>query len=170
MGGIAWRVGDYSLVIKDYEYPKEYDDNDNQLPLDENHIFNVTVRSELNSSKKELQVPLHELYDLDKNKHFLNEGGKTPREWLFNKLKATSGIFIVPELPLFFDRSSGQVPPPDYFLNSDIFDEDIKVSLEPRIFKITDLKEIDWLYSKGFNYSSRKARLLFDENSNKQGD
>ena len=156
MGGLVWRVGDYSASIMDYEYPEQYDDDDNELEIDKNHIFNVKIESELNNSKKEMQVPLHELFDLDENNHWKVKETKTPRDWLFNKISNTEkGVLIVPSLDLF--------NPSEYFLISDIFDEDIKIGIEPKMYKIKDLKELEWLFSKGLNYSSRKARYSFEK-------
>ena len=60
MGGLVWRAGDYSILIKDYEYPKQYDSDNKELVIDKNHIFNLTITNLITGSEKQKEVPLLE--------------------------------------------------------------------------------------------------------------
>ena len=163
MGVLAWRAGDYSILIRDYEYPNQYDSDDKELVIDKNHIFNITITNLITGSEKQKEVPLFKLYNLDENGLFETEENETlsPRDWIFNKVNSTKeGVLVMPTLSLH-GRISESYSPPEYYLQSDIFDNDIEVGVKAVELKVTTIDEMDWLFYNGFTYASHSERLKY---------
>jgi hypothetical protein len=163
MGGIYYRVGDYRVVETDYAYEVPEGGAESAEYYD-SLIASIAVEKLRSFAKgRELEVPVSELWRIvqgEDGRHFPSwslgkeDEGKTPRDWLFNKLTdAGETIVITPALHLLIGDSRMDQKIPKYYLNSDLYDEDIVIKATPREYLITDLKMLEWLYSKGFDYS-----------------
>lgn len=160
MGGLVWRAGDYEMSIMDYEYPEEYDEDGKELEIDPNHIFNVKIINLLKGSEKEKQVELKYLYSLDENNHFEGYGKETkdPLDWLFEQVKATAGVKIIPSVNQRCSTKESRQSP-EYYLQSDIGDDNVILGTEPRMFLLEDRSQGKWLAAKNLGYCLRKSRI-----------
>ena len=166
MGGCVYRIGDYQALIKDYEYPKTYDDDDNPIKQDPAHIINVKLTNLLSGQEKEVQARLDELENLTPDGFFDEKMKRNPSHWLYERLRFLNRpILIIPSLSLHIGNAEAEVLKnmPRYYLNTDIMDENIQIITHPRIFEINDISELDWLASKGLSYCGLAERKRYFE-------
>lgn len=108
---------------------------------------------------KNVSVPLSELHDFvkhdDSDLYFLSSENekKSLRNWLWNRLKKSNiKVTSAFKLNIHVDRDYWKVCP-DYFLNSPIGNDDIKVGIQPMEFEIESIEQLEWLGSRGFYYA-----------------
>jgi hypothetical protein len=163
MGGLVFRVGDYQVVEMDYAYEVPEEGADSAEYYD-TLVASITVEKlRSDSTGKEFNIPVSELWHIVKcedGRYWPSwslgkeEDGKTPRDWLFNKLaEAEIKVVITPRLNIHCSNQDNYKTIPGYYLSTDIYDDDIVVKTTPKEYLITDLKELEWLGSKGFGYS-----------------
>jgi len=169
MGGYAYRVGLYELHFMDYHYDEIPEDGADSpqffdtllvdceiIKLPEKWTKNTKLKT------KKLSVPCSKLYTIKDHgdgtyglEYDYNKPG--PREWLFDTLKAQSKVLeIIPMLKLSVSRDDDEKyykNVPDYYLQSNIGDEDIKTGMKPRTFLIENLEQLEWLSMRNFGYS-----------------
>lgn len=153
MGGRVWSVGDYSIVIMDYSFDVLPEDGVNKSEIEEvkKIPLNIKIEKRFTNEEKEMNIPVGDLFPFkkyDDEKYGIDWHGETdPRYWLLDLLKKQNKeIKIKPQLNV----NCHEIEPPNYYLQSDIFDDDIKIGITERIFVIANVKELDWLGSRGF--------------------
>lgn len=166
MGGWRFRVGDYTLEHTDY-----YED---ELPRDEEGeyidimdkgffdtlLINCTIQNIISGKEKEMDIPCSELYTIkeyDDGSFQVDYDGHSPRNWLFDTLKKQGKkIEISPRLSIHCSEREYYKTIPDYYLQSELRDEDIKVGLIKRTFQINDIADLDWFFERGFIYGRKQ--------------
>lgn len=154
MGGQVYRIGDYEAVIMDYAYDDLPEDGTMSRVEYDNLIISFKVNNIKTKSSKEFSISISELHSIkrhDDGRYYIDWDGLSPREWLFNKLvQSNTKIEIIPILSIHVTSNHNLVP--DYYLQSEIGDEEIHVSTIPKQYEIKSLSELEWLGDRGFRY------------------
>ncbi|MCP4990824.1 MAG: hypothetical protein GY928_33725 [Colwellia sp.] len=171
MGGMGYRVGNYHLAVMDYGYdlPSGHVD---YLPEDghkDKSFYDTAtafciLKNVQSKQKKEMNIACSKLYDIIKYDDGMFaidwRGERTPRDWLFETLKRQGKpIEIAACLSLYVKDRELWKGIPDYYLKSEIGDEDIQVCTKRRVYNIDALSQLDWLGARGFTYGSGMSVL-----------
>lgn len=148
MGGWTTRIGKWEAGQMDYYYEKIKEEG---MPLSYYQAASVTVdiRDLHTGKKKQIQVPLCEMHQTkleDDGTYTLITECDTLFQWFWREIKK-KGLLISSAF-----RINACAGCPDYFLNSDIFDENITITTIKRVFEINTMEELDWLNEHGFVY------------------
>lgn len=159
MGGWSNQIGHYEVSQMDYYY-EDIEEEEQTLE----YFNSKTVQVEFNNLKtketKTIDVPLIELHDFikykDKNLYFLSSKNeeKSLRNWLWNRLKKSNiEVTSAFKLNVYLTNKEQYKNCPEYFLNSNPLDDNIKISTNKVEFKIESLSVLDWLGNRGFYYA-----------------
>ena len=177
MGWNTSTVGDYELTFHDDALPQTEIFNDetdeyDPIDVDDNQLIEVTITNRLTSETKLDHVKVKDLYEVDKKSGvylFWSERGKQPINWLFDYVMKKDGcIKIIPCLKTKaydqnFETGDLYVKVPEYYLNSEILDDNVSLGLKPKLYKLTTVEEINFLSKYGFNYSTDSDRIAYFE-------
>lgn len=159
MGGWANRIGHYEVSQMDYYYDGIEEENQT-LEYYKAKIVNVKFKNLKTKAEKIIAVPLSDLHDFvkhnDSDLYYMSSDNedKSLRNWLWNKLKS-SNIRVVSafKLNIHLSNSKDWSTCPNYYLNSRVGDENIKISIIPVELEITSIEQINWLGARGFYYA-----------------
>jgi hypothetical protein len=156
MGGTAYRIGRYVLSHGDWFWDDIPEDGIENPAFYTTYMVACEIWKQWTSHKIDKELSLETLFGVKQGEdgnYYL--GDKSPRTWFFNTLKSQNKtIDYWPELSLNFkdrsDKNGNYLPPPYYFLQSPIGDNNIVIMPKPKRFTIKELWELDWLWEKGF--------------------
>jgi len=157
MGGIYYRVGDYGLTIMDYALDDLPEDGSETADIYDTIFIDCEITRVSSRRKKGIKIRASDLYSIkkyDDGKYSIDwdNDARGPRDCLFNELKRKKiPIEASPVLSIHATGRDWKLIP-KYYLNSDIKNEDIIVTIKPRVFTIKSIDELEWLGQRGFNY------------------
>lgn len=159
MGGWSNRIGLYEVSQMDYYYDGIEEENQT-LEYYKAKFVDVKLKNLKTKAEKIIAVPLSDLHDFvkhdDSDLYYMSSDNedKSLRNWLWNKLKS-SNIRVVSafKLNIHLSNSNDWSTCPNYYLNSPVGDENIKISIIPVELEITSIEQINWLGARGFYYA-----------------
>lgn len=158
MGGWSNQIGHYAAFQMDYYY--DHIAEEASIEYYNSETVQVTLKNLKTNIEEKINVPLNELHDFVKQENNdlyslnWNTEGKSLRDWLWKKLKKDKiKIISAFELNVHLSNRDYWKECPNYYLNSNLLDNNIKISTNKVEFEVKSLEELDWLGKRGFQYA-----------------